>query len=59
MDGVLRDVNSSRSHISRTIYLIDMKFIEVMLQVVESFDINFQANLKSDKICCYSDYLMV
>ena len=59
MDGILGDVKTSRSYIYRTIYLIDMKFIEVMLQVVESFDINFQANLKSDKICCYSDYLMV
>ena len=30
VDGVLGDVKTSRSHISRTIYPIDMKFIGVM-----------------------------
>ena len=30
MDGLLWDVKILRSHISKTIYPIDMKFIEVM-----------------------------
>ena len=50
MDGVLWDVKTSRSHISKTIYLIDMKFIEVMKQVVEHLNIKFQGILKFDKI---------
>ena len=38
-----------RSCISKTIYLIAMKFTDVMEQMVESLNLNFQGNLDFDK----------
>ena len=54
MFGILWDVKTLGSYISKTTYLIVVKFTEVMQRVVESLNIKFQANLKYDKIVTIS-----
>ena len=50
MVEILWDVKTLGSHIFETIYLIAVKFTEVMYRVVESLNINFQAILRFYKI---------